>query len=328
MIHGLAVQMNAEIRKVDQMAVFPSGGSVQVRSADNPDSLRGEGLDYLVIDEAAHIKQWDATWNQALRPALSDREGRALFISTPRGHNHFYELFQEAKAGREGWSAFQFPSWSNPFLAQSEIDDAKRDLPGLVFRQEYGAEFVQLAGALFRREWFGIIDKPPENVRWCRYWDLAVSTKQSADYTAGGKVGFVDDGTIVIADMVRGRWEWPDALKIIGNTARSDGQGVVQGIEDVGAQKGMYQSLMREPALVGLAFSPVPVNKDKMIRAQPWLARAEQGKVVMVRGEWNAAFLDEVCAFPETDHDDQVDTISGAVQMIGNVGPLVWDWGV
>jgi len=96
----------------------------------------------------------------------------------------------------------------------------------------------------------------------------------------------------------------------------------------VGAQKGMYQSLMREPALVGLAFSPVPVNKDKMIRAQPWLARAEQGKVVMVRGEWNAAFLDEVCAFPETDHDDQVDTISGAVQMIGNVGPLVWDWGV
>ena len=70
----------------------------------------------------------------------------------------------------------------------------------------------------------------------------------------------------------------------------------------------------------------VPVNRDKMIRCQPWLARAEQGKIALVRGAWNAPFLDEVCAFPETTHDDQVDAVSGAVQLVGEAGPLVY-WG-
>lgn len=299
----------------DRMVMMPGGGTVQVRSADDPASLRGEGLDKVVIDEVAHIRKFDEVWEQSLRPALSDRLGRALFISTPKGYNHFYELFKRAETSGD-WASFQFPTSANPFIDPQEIEDARKDLPELVFRQEYLAEFVQLAGALFRREWFEIIEKAPEGARYVRYWDLAASTKTTADYTVGGKVGLLD-GWLIVADVVRGRLEWPDAIRTIGSTAKVDGIAVTQGIEDVGVQKGMYQILMREPALVGLTFVPVPVHRDKLVRCGPWLARAEQGKVALVRGNWNAAFLDEVCAFPETTYDDQVDTVSGAVQMLG-----------
>jgi len=91
---------------------------------------------------------------------------------------------------------------------------------------------------------------------------------------------------------------------------------VQQGIESVGVQKGMYQTLMRDPALVGLAFKEMKVDKDKLKRALPLLARAEAQNIALVRGPWNKPFIDEACAFPETKHDDQVDAVSGAMQML------------
>ena len=88
LIHELGIQIpGAEIRKVDRMVVLPTAGTIQVRSADDPDSLRGEGLDLVVPDECGFMKE-DA-WTHALRPALSDRQGKAVFISTPKGRNWF-----------------------------------------------------------------------------------------------------------------------------------------------------------------------------------------------------------------------------------------------
>ena len=317
----------AESREIERIINFPGGGFAQIKSADKPESLRGEGLDGVIIDEAAHIRKFDEVWMQVLRPALSDRQGAAWFISTPKGYNEFYELYHQGEADNSNWSAFQFPTWSNPFIEQTEIDAAKGDLPDLVFRQEYGAEFVQLEGAMFRRIWFQTVDTAPD-IRYIRFWDLAVSTKTHADYTVGAKVGLTADGTLIIADIVRGRWEWPQVIKIISDTALADGPAVQQGIEDVGVQKGMYQLLMAEPALTGIAFIPVKVTTDKITRVSPWLARAEQEKIALVRAEWNHAFLDEVCAFPEVNHDDQVDAVSGAAQLFAHVGGfqlITWD---
>jgi predicted phage terminase large subunit-like protein len=321
MLKHLGLQIpTAQKNEVDRLIHFGTGGWVQIKSADKPDSLRSEGLDGVIVDEAAHIRRFKEMWEQALRPALSDRKGRAVFISSPKGFNDFFELFQMGDSGAEDWSAYQFPTWTNPFIDPDEIEAAKRDLPELVFRQEYGAEFVQLAGALFKREYFRVVDDEPATIRQVRYWDLAVSTKTSADYTCGVKVGVTSDGTIVIVDVQRGRWEWPTALRIIGDTSRMDGPSVTQGVEDVGMQKGMYQMLLAEPSLANIPFVPVKVTTDKMTRATPWLARAEQGKVVLVRGGWNAAWLDEVCGFPESAHDDQVDGTSGSVSMLGTGG--------
>lgn len=317
MLVNLAQQIpGSTVKAADMMVSYVGGGWVQVRSAEAEKSLRGEGLDLMVIDEVAHMPKFMDVWQQALRPALSDRQGGALFISTPKGMNHFYELFQSAQTA-EGWRAWQFPTWSNPYIDKAEIEAARLDLPALVFRQEYGAEFVQLAGALFRREWFAIVDAAPVG-RYVRSWDLAISTKTTGDYTAGARLTFTPDGHIVIADVIRGRWEWPDVVKVISQTAKADGPATIQGIECVGTQAGMLQTVQREPGLAGLPFRPVQVDKDKLTRCMAWLARAEQGKVALVRGNWNAAFLDEVCAFPETEHDDMVDAVSGAVALLGS----------
>jgi predicted phage terminase large subunit-like protein len=314
-IQELAQQIpHAKIKLDDMRVTMPGGGWVQVRSAESPTSLRGEGLDLMVIDEAAHIPGLDDIWAQALRPALSDRRGGALFISTPKGHNEFYELYQNAETSAE-WACWQFPTSANPHIAPTEIEAAKAQLPALVFRQEYGAEFVQLTGAMFRREYMDVIDNAPP-CQYVRAWDIAVTTKSSGDYTCGALCGLADDGRLVIADMVRGRWEWPDAVKIIARTARSDGQSVVQAIETVGTQTGMLQTLMRDPMLVDIAFRPASVHSDKITRVMPWLARAEQGKLALVRGAWNAALIDECCSFPEGEHDDQVDAVSAACNQL------------
>ena len=157
-IQELAQQIpHAKIKLDDMRVTMPGGGWVQVRSAESPTSLRGEGLDLMVIDEAAHIPGLDDIWAQALRPALSDRRGGALFISTPKGHNEFYELYKNAETSAE-WACWQFPTAANPHIAPTEIAAAQKQLPALVFRQEYGAEFVQLSGALFARDWFHIVD--------------------------------------------------------------------------------------------------------------------------------------------------------------------------
>ena len=132
------------------MVTFPGGGTVQVRSADDPDSLRGEGLDFCVMDECAFMKE-DA-WTHAIRPALSDRQGRAMFISTPKGRGWFWSLYQRGNdPNYDEYSSWHFPTSDNPFIDDDEIEAARATLPSLIYRQEYLAEFIEDGGGTFRR---------------------------------------------------------------------------------------------------------------------------------------------------------------------------------
>ena len=316
----MAAQIDgAKVNKADKV-VYIGNGWVKVRSADSEGGLRGEGLDYLIMDEAAHIRNLKDVWEQELRPSLADRQGGAMFISTPKGYNYFYELYKQAEID-PAWKSWQVPSWDNPYLAAAEIEAARKSLPSLVFRQEFGAEFVQLAGAMFRREYFQIIDaaEVPYLKNTVRFWDLAASTKTLADYTAGCKLGMDQDGNIYVLDMVRARYEWPQLLRVVKTTATNDGASVTQGVETTGTQRGFLDILMAEPTLAGIALQGYSPDKDKITRAQPLLARAEQGKVRVVRAQWTSEFVDELCAFePDCDHDDQVDAASGALHMLSN----------
>ena len=140
----------AQVRRGDLMVRFPNGGSVQVRSADDPQSLRGEGLTLAVMDECAFMSE--AAWTEALRPALSDRLGGALFISTPKGRNWFWRLFQRGQDDSEpDWQSWTFPTVNNPYIAPGEIEAARRDLPERIYQQEYEALFLDDAGGVFRR---------------------------------------------------------------------------------------------------------------------------------------------------------------------------------
>lgn len=123
-------------------------GELEFKSGDRPDLLRGEGLDFLIIDEAAFVDPdvWDI-----LRPSLTDRKGRALIISTPNGMNWFYFLYMHAKREENSrWRAFHFTSFDNPFIDPMELEDVKNTMIETKFRQEHLAEFLEDAGRVFR----------------------------------------------------------------------------------------------------------------------------------------------------------------------------------
>ena len=172
----------AEVRLGELSVTIPGNGEVVIRSADNPDSLRGEGLDFVVLDECAFMKP--ESWAQSLRPSLSDRQGRALFISTPRGRNWFWDLYQRGYSEEE-WKSFHFTTSDNPHILQSEIDAAKKELPEIIFRQEYMADFVDSEGAVFRR------------VQEAAVLDALFGPEDGRQYTAGVDVASSVDYTVV-----------------------------------------------------------------------------------------------------------------------------------
>ncbi len=165
---------------MDRMVTLPGGGFVAVRSADNPDSLRGEGLDFVVMDECAFMQK--EAWTEAIRPALSDRQGKALFISTPKGRNWFWEAYMRGVNGEEGWESWTFPTSSNPYIEPAEIEAAKRDLPEMIFRQEYLAEFIDDSGGVFRRVQEAAVLEPKEYEQG-RQYVAGVDVAASVDFT-------------------------------------------------------------------------------------------------------------------------------------------------
>ena len=138
----------AETREVTRMIRFPSGGWAQVRSADHPDSLRGEGLDLVLLDECAFLQE--DTWTRSLRPALADRKGKGVFISTPKGRNFFWRLWQKGQEGDPEWYSWKLPTADNPFIDPTEIASAQAILPERIFRQEFLADFIEEGAGVFR----------------------------------------------------------------------------------------------------------------------------------------------------------------------------------
>jgi predicted phage terminase large subunit-like protein len=307
-------RVHLQRRQIDFVGL--GGGWLQLRTAEEPDALRGEGIDFCIFDEAAHIQNLEEMWEQCVRPSLMDRRGSAWFISTPKGYNFFNTLFLRARDDSD-WASFQFPTSSSPYIGADEIEALRSSMPALVARQEIDAEFVQLAGALFLRANIRVLEAEPPGIAWVRSWDLAWTERTTSDFTAGVKMGMMADGTVVVADVIHLRAEWPAIVRLIADTARWDGRSVRQGVEVVGAQAAAVQTLLADPMLVAHTIVPITVIKDKLSRALPLVARSEQGKFAIVRANWNQKFLDELCSFGAgARHDDQVDACSGGMTLL------------
>ena len=126
-------------------------GTVRVwfLSADNPDNIRGFGFQGLVIDEAASISR--DVWHYVLRPTIAQTLGWAVFVSTPKGHNWFYDLYSRGIDPEEmDYASFSFPSKASPYFPAKEWEEAQRSLPEDVFRQEYQAEFLEDSAGVFK----------------------------------------------------------------------------------------------------------------------------------------------------------------------------------
>ncbi len=132
----------------DNFITLKNGSEILFRSAEKYDNIRGLTVDYGILDEAAFMKA-DA-WKEAIRPVFMVRGKKVLFVSTPKGKNWFYELFQLAKSpDHSNYTAYTGSSYDTPYIELTEIEDAKRTLPPNVFQQEYLAKFIDSGGEVF-----------------------------------------------------------------------------------------------------------------------------------------------------------------------------------
>lgn len=135
----------------DHRLEFVTGGVLEFWSLDNPDVARGRKYKRIVVDEAAMIPALMDAWNYVLRPTLTDFGGDAYFMSTPKGRNGFWQMWQWGVApGKDEWAAWQMPSYVNDKINRSEFDAMKETLPEMAYRQEILAEFLENEGSVFR----------------------------------------------------------------------------------------------------------------------------------------------------------------------------------
>ena len=130
-----------------------NNSTISLKGAEKPNNLRGRALDFVVLDEFADMRP--EAWYEVIRPALSDRLGKAVFIGTPKGRNHFYDLWAKGSDGADGWSSYQYTTLEGGNVSEDEILAARADLDERTFKQEYEAEFVTYQGLIyyaFKRE--------------------------------------------------------------------------------------------------------------------------------------------------------------------------------
>ena len=297
-----------------------NGATISLKGADRPETMRGVSLKFLVMDEYADMKP--EVFEQILRPALADQKGNALFIGTPMGRNHFYELYQYAELDDDPtYKAWHFTSYDNPLLDEDEINVAKKSMSSYAFRQEFMASFEARGSEMFKEDWvkFG---ETPEYGDYYIAIDLAgfeevnkQRTKNSKlDETAIAVVKVNDNGHWHVENIVHGRWELSETARKIFEVVR-DYRPIGIGIEKGIARQAVMSPLTDMMKRYGMFFRVDELthgNKKKTDRVMWALqGRFENGFITLSKGEWNSRFLDQLFQFPDPlTHDDLVDALA------------------
>ena len=119
---------------------------ITLRGFENIETARGQQFDLLVIDEVAFMRNWKYAWQSILEPTLAFRKGKALFISTPQGYNHFYDLYELGQTENKYYKSWRFTSYDNPYLDRDRLEQAKSTSTPDYFAQEYLADFRKYTG--------------------------------------------------------------------------------------------------------------------------------------------------------------------------------------
>ena len=311
---------------INNLTITLAGGNtIYLKGADRPDTLRGVSLKHLVLDEYAFMKK--DTWEAILRPALSDKKGSAIFIGTPEGRNHFYDMYMGAKFEWDNWEAWTYTSRDNPYLDPTEIDHAEKTLPRWAFNQEYMASFDAQGSEFFDADEFVYYDRIPEGRAGDYYIavDLAGFESDRGNKTkrrdnSALAVVFVDDGgTWWIEDVQFGRWTLDETAENIFKavaTYKPPSVGIERGIAQQ-AVMGPLGDLMRRTNRVFRIEMLTHGNQKKQDRILWALqGRFEHKKIRLKHADWNTAFVDEATAFPsQLVHDDLLDAVSYVDQM-------------
>lgn len=305
---------NMQIRLVN-------GATISLKGADRPETMRGVSLKYVVLDEYGSMKP--EVWEQIIRPALADQKGSALFIGTPFGRNHFFELFNYGNSGTDPeFKSWHFTSFDNELLDPKEIEAARKSMSSFAFRQEFMASFEAASGGIFKDEWIKYDDEEPDSGRYFIAVDLAgfenvaaatTAKKKRLDQSAIAIVKVTPDGWWV-ASIEYGRWDIKETAQRIFDAVR-DYEPVAVGIER-GALKNAVlpylSDLMRKYNTYFRIEDLTHGNKKKADRITWSLqGRFEHGKITLNKADWNSELVDELMNFPNPQvHDDLIDALS------------------
>lgn len=272
------------------------------------EDLGGMLLNAMVSDPEAD--QWDIVMMPAL--ALEEKQ-------YPKTRDEYVEnLLRGIFVPMNGDQLGRAPG--EPLWPAKQDDAVLKAIAANMGDFEFTAQFMQLPrlaeGEFLDDRDFQIIEKAPNNLKWYWYMDLALGESETSDFNCTGGVAFDEFGNLYLRDMVKQR-ELEKFLPEVRSLMLSDEERHAEwGVEDVAFQRLVFKQFVADKALVNKNIRAVKPNGDKVERARPWRRRAKQGKFFLVRGKWNLDFIRTAASFPKGRHDDEVDMVSGAVQMM------------
>lgn len=303
-----------------------NGRKIEIKGADRPDTLRGVGLSYVVMDEYAFMKE--EVWDKILRPTLSDVMGDALFIGTPEGKNHFYDLFIQAGEDTTGeMAAFTFASIDNPTINPKEIAAARAKLSNAVFKQEYEASFSASGGIIFDEKYFEYMDVEPSEGSWYIAVDPAGYTELE---TVTGTSSNLDECAIAavkvgpygwyVGDVQHGRWGVRETATRILRLAQKR-QALTVGIEKGALKAAMMPFLYDEMTRLGTFphIAEVTHGGVKKTNRITWAlqGRFEHGRMYFrADADFIRPLETQLLDFPNPlSHDDLIDALAYVDQL-------------
>tara|TARA_R110002167_G_scaffold129506_1_gene312524 strand:+ start:188 stop:1441 length:1254 start_codon:yes stop_codon:yes gene_type:complete len=298
-----------------------NGTKISLKGADRPETMRGVSLKFVVLDEYGSMKS--EVWETIIRPSLADQKGSALFIGTPFGRNHFYDLYNYADSDKDKeFKAWHYSSFDNELLDPKEIEAARKSMSSYAFRQEFMASFEAASGGLFKEDWIQYDEQEPEKGRWYISCDIGGFTDVAYANTARKKR--LDQTAIAIVKIDEDKW-WIHSIEYGRWTAKKTASKIFQAVADfqplcVGIEKGIaqravveyMQDMMRQYNTYFRIEETSHKNRKKIDRITWALqGRLEHGKIFLNKGSWNHEFLDQLLQFPNLQvHDDLIDALS------------------
>ncbi len=317
-IKDAAHSVTLAISESELSITLVNGIKIHLKGADKPDSLRGVGYRYIVLDEYATMKP--ATWEMILRPTLADVKGDALFIGTPEGKNHFHNIWQDAH-DTDDWEAFQFNSTDNPLIDSEEIEHAKQTMSTQNFRQEFEASFQTFSGGIFEEDWVKVGEEPAQGsyvvaVDPAGFESVgrgATGSKLKLDETAIAVVKITGDEWYV-RDIYHGRWNIKETASRILQAAM-DVHATTVGIEKGSLKNAIMPYLEDEMRSKGrwINITSVTHGGKKKTERITWAlqGRLEHGKITIREADWNYEFVSQLMDFPSPQtHDDLIDSLA------------------
>lgn len=304
--------------------------------------ITGHGADLLIIDDP--IKDAQEASSSLIRQRLWDwytttaytrlHPGGAVLVIATRWHEDDLtgRLLSHSAEDADEWTTLHFPAldendnalWPERYPAD-ELLRIKASIGNRAWNALYQGAPVPFEGNMFNRAWFDIVDAIPAGCRYVRWWDKAATSK-AGDWSAGVLMATNGNGVYYVVDVQRGQWSSAERNRIMVQTAsidneRSNGKLSILTEQEPGSS-GKESAEKTIELLAGYAAYAKASTGSKEVRAQPLAAQCEAGNVKLLRGAWNAAYLDEMTSFPLGAHDDQVDASSGAFSSIAFGGPI------